>query len=82
MGYRTTRHVNIQEMSAAKLVLRDACARNCDPERLVNGTDSRVTLGALGKGRSSSAKINSVLRPCLGYRYDFGTRIFGAILDS
>ena len=66
-------------MKAAKWVLRDACARNCNSERLVNGTDSRVTLGALGKGRSSSAKMNNILRSCLGYMV-LG-QIYGAVLD-
>eukprot|EP00972_Heterocapsa_arctica_P078147 11524756-Heterocapsa_arctica.AAC.1 len=50
-----------------KLVLKDACSRGCSAERLVNGTDSRVTLGAVAKGRSSSSQINNRLRSCLGY---------------
>ena len=35
-------------------------------EKVVNGTDSRVCLGAIAKGRSSSRQLNTVLRMMLG----------------
>ena len=50
-----------------KLVLRDACSRSLDSERLVTRTDSRVVLGAFAKGRSSSSQLNAILRSCLGW---------------
>ena len=37
------------------------------PSRHVNFVDSRVALGAISKGRSSSNRLNAVLRSFLGY---------------
>ena len=62
---RQTKHVNLTEAMGVKLVLKDACARSLDSERLVNGTDSRVVLGAFGEDRSSSTRLNAILRSCL-----------------
>ena len=64
---RETKHVNLTEAMGVKLVLKDACSRSLDAERLVNGTDSRVVLGAFAKGRSSSSQLNAILRSCLGW---------------
>ena len=60
--FRCTRHVNIQEMVASLMVIDDRCKETLKSERLVNGTDSRVALGAIAKGRSSSRQLNRVLR--------------------
>jgi hypothetical protein len=64
---KTTEHVNIQELRGSKRVLMYHCRRNLDSERVVNGVDSRVVLGAYAKGRSSSKHLNNVLRQCLGW---------------
>ena len=47
--------------------LKQRCKENITPERLVNGTDSRVVLGSWAKGRSSSSQLNGVYRSCLGW---------------
>ena len=60
-------HVNITEAKAAQLVLRDVCKKSLAAERAVCGVDSRVLLGAWGKGRSSAGKLNQVLRGNLGW---------------
>jgi hypothetical protein len=65
--FRNTRHVNIQEAKAMKRVLVKQVQRSQEPERIINGTDSRVVLGAYAKGRSSSIHLNNVLRSCLGW---------------
>ena len=59
-------HVNVQEARALKSALVQHCLRSSAPEVCINGTDSRVCLGAFGKGRSSAPKLNNVLRQCLG----------------
>ena len=59
-------HVNLQEMRAAKEVVKLAVAESLEPLRLVNGTDSRVVLCAVAKGRSSSTHLNDLLRSCIG----------------
>ena len=66
-SYRQTSHVNLQEARASKAVLRKRAALSLEPERVVSGTDSRVLLGAWAKGRSSSCRLNQILRECLGW---------------
>ena len=60
-------HVNIQEARAARAALKAQCKRSLAPAVLVNGTDSRVCLGAFAKGRSSAHRLNAVLRSCMGW---------------
>ena len=64
---RQTKHVNLTEAMGVKLVLKDACSRSLDSERLVNRNDSRVVLGLFAKGRSSSSQLKAILRSCLGW---------------
>ena len=52
---------------AAKKVLVAECQKSLKPLRIVNGTDSKVSLGAFAKGRSSSKALNHILRGCLGW---------------
>ena len=59
-------HVNVQEARALKAAVVQHCFRSDASEVCLNGTDSRVCLGAFGKGRSSAPKLNNVLRQCLG----------------
>ena len=65
--FRSTLHVNIQAARAVKRVLKERCAEGLVSERLVNGTDSRVVLGAWANGRSFSTRLNGVLRASLGW---------------
>ena len=64
---KNTRHVNLQEPMGSKQVLKDRCQTTLEPERLCNGVDSRVVLGAWGKGRSSSGKLNSIIKSIMSW---------------
>ena len=66
-AYRTLDHVNLQEARAVKGVLRQRAAESIEAERIAVGVDSRVILGAFAKGRSSSGRLNQILRECLGW---------------
>jgi hypothetical protein len=65
--FRNSSHVNLQELRGLKFVLKDPFAFNRIPRRLACLSDSQVVIGAYAKGRSSSCKINSVLRGMLGW---------------
>ena len=56
-----TKHVNLTEIESGIEELRSRC-RDPAPYRYVNGVDSRVMLGAWGKGRSSSIQVNISLK--------------------
>jgi hypothetical protein len=60
-------HVNIQETRAIKAELKDRALKDPEPARCLNLIDSRVSLGAWGKGRSSSRQLGYVLRSCIPY---------------
>ena len=62
-----TAHVNLQEARALKLLVRSKHLSGFLPRRVINLTDSKVMLGAFGKGRSSAGKLNQVLRSIMGY---------------
>ena len=66
--FRSTQHVNLQELEEIIEELRASVRRGLAPCRLVNGTDSGVCLGAWGKGRSASTRINALLRQSLGWQ--------------
>jgi len=59
-------HVNIQEARAMLAAIDCHAAHQSGPVRCLNGTDSRVVLGAWAKGRSSSSHLNHVFRRALG----------------
>ncbi len=64
--FRRTGHINLQEARALKheignMVMLDPEACRCH-RRSVVGVDSRVLGGAAGKGRSSSYRLNGILR--------------------
>ena len=64
--FRKAGHINVLECRTYKTWLKH-CAR-CHPNsRLVALLDSRVTLGAAAKGRSSSFALSRVLQGSLGY---------------
>ena len=61
--------LNLQEMWALKLDLRRLCTEDLPAcrahRRIVVGVDSRVVCGVASKGRSSSYKLNGVMRTML-----------------
>jgi hypothetical protein len=67
--FRQTSHVNLQELRAVRRELVQlTTSSQCKGKQLqVLLCDSRVCVGALGKGRSSSFKLNGVLRSTLPF---------------
>ena len=65
--YAEPSHVNLQDLREALTEIRQECGENVVAERIVNSVDSLVTLGAMAKGRSSSAQVKGLLRAYLGY---------------
>ena len=64
--FRKGSHINVLEARTFKTWLKH-CAKKYPNSRLLALLDSRVTLGAAAKGRSSSFSISRVLQGCLGY---------------
>lgn len=64
--FRKGSHINVLEARTFKTWLKH-CAKKYPNSRLLALLDSRVTLGAAAKGRSSSFAISRVLQGCLGY---------------
>ena len=58
------RHINIHELRAI-IASESRRGRRSPSSRLLSGADSQVSLGCLLKGRSSSARLNGVLRASL-----------------
>ena len=65
VSFASSDHVNIQEMRGLRLILRGCPGHKS--RRVVCLSDSRVVIGAYGKGRSSSRRLNGILRSMLGY---------------
>ena len=65
--FKTASHINVQEMKVAVKQLTASIKKCSVGQRLVNLCDSRVVCGAWAKGRSSSRKLNSLLRRVLGH---------------
>ena len=61
-NFPETQHVNLQELAEIVDVVDEASRRTILPQRDIKGTDSMVSLCAVGKGRSSSHLINGHLR--------------------
>ena len=61
--YRSASHINLQE---ARAVCREVCELSATwsgrPSRMIFLNDSQVCVGAFTKGRSSSRKLNPILR--------------------
>ena len=74
--FRIERHTNLQEMEEARLELMGQVDRDPTPGRHLNGTDSKVSLGAGCKGRSPSPSVNEILRKSIGWK------VLGQILSS
>ena len=64
--FRKSGHINVLECRTYKTWLK-ICARKYPNSRLLALLDSRVTLGAAAKGRSSSFALSRVLQGSLGY---------------
>ena len=56
--FRMVKHINLQEAKARRSLVK----RLHRDKRVVIAQDSRVNLGALGKGRSPSRPLNSLMR--------------------
>ena len=59
-------HINCLECRVYKSWLKH-CAKKHPHSRIVSFLDSRVTMGAAAKGRSSSKALSRILRTSLGY---------------
>jgi hypothetical protein len=64
--FKRSGHINVNEMRTYKSFLK-SCAKSEADSRVVALLDSRVTIGAAAKGRSSSAALSRVLRSSLAY---------------
>ena len=65
--FRFSGHINLQEARAIKFEVRRLAAELPGPIRIIFLCDSQVCVGAIGKGRSSSFKLNGILRSMLGH---------------
>ena len=72
--FQTSTHVNLRELDAILEVGKEAASFSLLPQRLANGTDSLVSLGAHAKGRSPSYRLNSRLRRSVGH-YVLGRKV-------
>ncbi len=59
-------HINVNEARTYKSLLK-AIAKSEPNTRFLAILDSRVTIGAASKGRSSSSSISTILRGCIAY---------------
>ena len=64
-GFHKRHHINILELEMVRQEIKDRVNSNRGGCRVVNLCDSRVTVGAFAKGRSSSIQMNHKLRGCL-----------------
>lgn len=64
--FKQSNHINVLECRVYKSWLKH-CAKQWGGHRLLALLDSRVTMGAASKGRSSSPTLSRVLRSSLGY---------------
>ena len=60
-------HINLLEMPMVKEELKQLVQQCPCSLRACNLVDSRLVAGAWAKGRSSSVKLNRMLRSCLGW---------------
>ena len=64
--FKKSGHINVNEARTYKSFLK-AAAKTEPDSRLVGILDSRVTIGAAAKGRSSSFAISRIFQGCLPY---------------
>ena len=65
--FRRKAHINLLEMQMLKNEIMSRVNSGRGFCRAVNLCDSRVVVGAYGKGRSSSKQLNHLLRSCLAW---------------
>ena len=63
--FKTKHHINLLELEVFHREYSDLVSKVQGGLRCINLTDSRVVLGAVAKGRSSSRNVNRLLRKCL-----------------
>lgn len=69
--FRKPNHINVNEARTYKSWIKSSAKSHCDT-RLVGVLDSRVTIGAAAKGRSSSSSISRVLQTTMPYALGAG----------
>ncbi len=65
-NFRKPGHININEARTYKIFIK-AVSKTEPNSRIVGLLDSRVTIGAAAKGRSSSAALSRILKGCVGF---------------
>ena len=80
--FRQQAHVNLQELRAIKNEVRQLVHDGVENTRVVNLSDSRVCVGAWAKGRSSSHKLNHLLRSCMGLLLGGRIRLVNIWVDT
>ena len=66
--FRQTSHVNLQELRAIKNLVKSWAITTAQHQKVhLILTDSQVCLGCVSKGRSSSYKLNGILRSMIPY---------------
>ena len=65
--FRQTSHINLQEIRAWRREVQRLALGSGVARRQVFLNDSMVSVGCISKGRSSSFKVNGIMRATLGY---------------
>ena len=82
--FRSSSHVNLQETRASFREIRHM-SKQRNPthhQELLCLVDSEVALGAISKGRSSSFKLNGILRGVIGYLVCFDISLKLVLIPS
>ena len=64
--FKKAGHINVNEIRTYKSWIK-SMAKSCCDSRFIGLLDSRVTIGAASKGRSSSYSLSRVLKGCVAY---------------
>ena len=70
--FKFKKHINLLELEAVLALLRRLACDGVRDARILILVDSRVALGALAKGRSSSRRINFVLKKTCAVCFAYG----------
>ena len=66
-SFKCVARINLQEARALRRETKRECIRSGEVRRLLVFCDSMVCVGAFSKGRSSSFKLNGIIRATLGH---------------
>ena len=80
--FTESRHVNLRELDEIVNLSRDCSSQTLLPLRLVNSSDSAVSIGAWAKGRSPSYRLNSRLRKAVDPQVLYRKQISNAKVSS